>query len=101
MRPGDPASHNGRVGKVLAVVARTVHMEWADGSTGYVRIDALAPVVPPAVCTLEQALDFVARAERDATEKGGALIITPLRVLLALRALARAGTEADGVRRAG
>lgn len=98
MRPGDPASHNGRVGKVLAVVNRTVHMEWADGSRGYVRIEALAPVVPPAVCTLEQALDFVERAEAQAAAEQGTRVLTPLRVLRAFVAHVK---EADGVRRAG
>lgn len=98
MRPGDPASHNGRVGKVLAIVNRTVHMEWADGSRGYVRIEALAPVVPPAICTVAEALDFVERAEKQAEAEKGTRILTPLRVL---RALAGAAKEADGVRRAG
>lgn len=101
MRPGDPASHNGRVGVIVVHVGKTTQMRWADGTTGYVRTDALSPALPPAVCSPDEALDFVERAERDAAAKGGTLIVTPLRVLLALRALVRAGKEADGVRRAG
>lgn len=98
MRPGDAAAHNGRVGTVLALVGHTTRMQWADGSTGYVRTDALSAAVPPAVCSLEQALDFVTRAEAQAAAEKGTRVLTPLRVL---RALAGAAQEARDARRTG
>lgn len=89
MAPGDPAAHNGRIGKVLTVSGHSVRMEWADGSTGYVRREALTPVAPEATCTVEQALEFVARAEAQCSAHGGTKVATPLRVLLALASAAK------------
>lgn len=89
MRPGDTASHNGRVGKILVIVNHTARMQWLDGSTGYVRADALAPVIPEAVCTVEAALEFVARMEAQCSANGGTKVATPLRVLRALAGAAK------------
>lgn len=90
MRPGDTASHNGRVGKVLVVVGYTARMQWAlDGSTGYVRAAELTPVIPEAECSVEQALDFVARMEAQCSANGGTKVATPLRVLRALAGAAK------------
>lgn len=97
-RPGELAAHCGRVGRVLAVEGPTARMSWPDGSTGYVRTEALAPAAPEPPCSPEQALDFVARMEAKCRVEGGQTVATPLRVLRALASLAQGGRDA---RRAG
>ncbi len=97
-RVGQPAAHNDRIGVVLCFVGLTARMKWADGTMGYVRTAALTDPIPPATCTLAQALDFVERAEAHAAAEKGTRILTPLRVL---RALAGAAKEARDARRTG
>ena len=90
-RVGQPAQHNGREGTVQTIVGVTAQMRWSDGSTGYVRLEALTAPAPIA-CSVAQALDFVDRVSERCANEGGRSVAVPLRVLRAL---------AEGVRRAG